>query len=62
MAEENNIPVTQPQIVGRQAHRANMEGNIPFQYYLRNLAIPLLDHIISELNSQFTGKIELVQL
>ena len=54
MAKGQDVAITMPHIAGRQRHRANAHGENIMGYYLRNLAIPLLDHIISELDLQFT--------
>jgi len=35
-------------------HRQNAPAETPKMYYQRNLTIPLLDHLLSELNSRFT--------
>ena len=59
MAEEQNVAITMPRIAGRQRHRANAPGENIMEYYLRNLAIPLLDHISNELDSQFTDASQL---
>ena len=40
--EEGSIPRT----AARQHHRANAEANTPFEYWLRNVHLPFLYHII----------------
>ena len=42
-----------PRVVGRQQHRSNVEAGTPKDYYKRALTIPLLDHLISEIDTYF---------
>ena len=42
-----------PRIVGRQKHRANASASTPFNYYLRNMCLPFLEHLIEGLNTRF---------
>ena len=42
-----------PGVVGRQQHRSNVEAGTPKDYYKRALTIPLLDHLISEIDTYF---------
>ena len=48
---------SKPITTSRQQHRNNASGteDSPFVYYKNNLAIPLVDHIIAEMSSQFSG-------
>ena len=55
MADKVGSNVTKPCTTGRQMHRSNASANDPCEYYKRNVAIPLLDHIISELEQQFSN-------
>jgi len=43
-----------PRCAGKMQHRQNAPAETPKMYYQRNLTIPLLDHLLSELNSRFT--------
>ena len=45
-----------PHLAGRQQHRKNVPADTMMDYYRRNLTIPLLDHIISELDSRFDSE------
>ena len=38
----------------RQTHRSNAPAETAEEYYLRNMAIPLVDHVVTELDSQFS--------
>ena len=51
-----DIPVTMPRIHTRQAHRSNIPADSPEAYYRRNIMIPFLDHILSEMRHRF-GKV-----
>ena len=42
-----------PRIVGRQRDQNNVQAQILEEYYKRNLAIPLLDHLITEMEKYF---------
>ena len=42
-----------PRVLGRQQHRSNVEAGKPKDYYKRALAIPLLDRLISEIDTYF---------
>ena len=42
-----------PRIASRQQDRSNAAADNPCEYFQRNVAIPLLDHIISLLDQQF---------
>ena len=53
LAGELNIPVSCPRITSRQVHRANVPADTPEAYYRRNIMIPTLDHITTEMHSRF---------
>ena len=55
MAEKVGVAPTAPRIAERQQHRANAPAVDPKEYYRINVAVPFLDHIISELDDQFSG-------
>ena len=52
-ADELNIPVGVPRTSLRQIHRANAPADSPETYYHRNVMIPFLDHISSEMQARF---------
>ena len=52
-AGKANIEPSMPRVVGRQQHRSNVEAGTPKDYYKRALTIPLLDHLISEIDTYF---------
>uniref|UniRef100_A0A3B1KIQ4 DUF4371 domain-containing protein n=1 Tax=Astyanax mexicanus TaxID=7994 RepID=A0A3B1KIQ4_ASTMX len=54
MAAQVNVEPTQPRAAGRQKHRENVPAEGVKEYYLRNMAIPFLDHVISEFESRFS--------
>ena len=40
--------------VGRHQHRINVSSATPIEHYNRNVTIPFLDHVLSNLNEQFS--------
>ncbi|XP_063752499.1 52 kDa repressor of the inhibitor of the protein kinase-like isoform X1 [Eleginops maclovinus] len=54
MAAQVNVEPTQPRAAGRQKHRENVPAEGVKEYYLRNMTIPFLDHVISEFESRFS--------
>ncbi|ORU94881.1 MAG: hypothetical protein A6F71_09870 [Cycloclasticus sp. symbiont of Poecilosclerida sp. M] len=52
-AEKQNTPIRAPRIVSRQVHRDNIPADTPEAYYRRNLLLPFLDHICSEMQARF---------
>lgn len=54
MAEKIGTVVGMPRITRRQQHRSNAEASSPHEYFQRNVAIPLHDHIIMCLDQQFS--------
>ena len=53
VAEKVDCTIQMPRIASRQKHRSNAAADNPCEYFQRNVAIPLLDHIISFLDQQF---------
>ena len=49
-----NVEPDMPRIVQRQKYKNNNPANTPEEYYRRNIAIPFIDHIESELKSLFS--------
>ena len=39
----------------RQIHRSNVPADLPSQYYLRTLSIPLVDHLLTEMKTRFSS-------
>ena len=52
-ARKANIEPSMPRIVGRQQHRSTVKAGTQKDYYKRALTIPLLDHLISEIDTSF---------
>ena len=48
-----DIGPNMPRIASRQIHRANGSASTPFDYYLRNMCLPFLDHLMEGLNTRF---------
>ena len=53
LAELVDVEPAMPRLASRQTHRPNVEPNSPFQYYLRNVCYPLLDHLINGIDVTF---------
>ena len=51
IAEVSNIPVTLPRISSRQQHRSNPEHNSVEDYFKKSIAIPFLDHLVSDIST-----------
>ena len=43
-----------PRTCGRQHHRPNIPASNPSEYYQETISIPILDHLLTELNNRFT--------
>ena len=54
MAEKVGTVPEMPHITSRQQHRCNAEASSPREYFKRNVAIPVLDHIIMCIDQQFS--------
>lgn len=54
LAEKVGTIPSMPRITGRQQHRSNATAESVFEYFKKNAAIPFLDHIISDLDEQFS--------
>lgn len=54
VASEHEVDVKCPRIVKRQVHRSNIEESVPQEYYRKNVFIPFVDHLISELSTRFS--------
>ena len=52
-ARKADIKPSMPHVVGRQQHQSNVETEAPKDYYKRALTIPLMDHLISEMDTYF---------
>ena len=55
MAEKVGVAPTAPRIAERQQHRANAPAVDPKEHYRVNVAVPFFDHIILELDDQFSS-------
>ena len=54
MAEKVRTEPCQPRTVKMQHHRSNIQVDAVFDHYKINIAIPFLDHAISDLDTQFS--------
>ena len=56
MTEKVGTEPCQPRTVKRQQHRSSIQDNAMFDHYKINIAIPFLDHVISDLDAQLSRK------
>ena len=54
IAEKSNIPISMPSVSKRQQHRSNPEYISVEDYLKKVVAIPFLDHLVSDVSSRFT--------
>ena len=52
-ADVQTVPSV-PRTCGRQIHRSNIPADTPSEYYCCIIYIPLIDHLLSEMNSRFS--------
>ena len=55
MGASVNVTPSRPRNCGRQQHRPNVPQDSIEEWYRVNVAIPFLDHVITELDSQFSS-------
>ena len=55
LAKVVDVGESVPRTTGRQQHRCNVPSSSPSEYFMRQLTIPALDYLISEINSRFTS-------
>lgn len=55
MAITVNVQPSKPRSCSRQGHRPNADAETVEDWYRVNVAIPFLDHILNELESQFSS-------
>ena len=54
MCSEVGTTPSIPRICGRQRHRASTPAASPTEYYRRTITIPILDHLLTELERRFS--------
>lgn len=54
IAEAVDVKQETPRCAVQMLHRQNVPAETPKMYYRRNLTIPLLDHLLTELNTRFS--------
>ena len=54
MAAAVEVELAKPRGAGQQKHRTNAPAETVQQYYLKNMAIALVDHVVRELGAQFS--------
>ena len=54
VCEAVHVTPSLPRLCGRQTQRNNVQADTPVQYYRRALTVPILDHMVSEIEARFT--------
>ena len=55
LAKAVDVDESVPRTTGQQQHRYNVPSASPSEYFMRQLTIPVLDYLISEINDRFTS-------
>ena len=55
MCDAVNLEPSTPRLCVRQKHRSNIPAEVPSAYYRRNISIPFLDHLLSEMEIRFSS-------
>ena len=55
IARKVNVDEKLPRTTGRQQHRCNVPSSSPSEYYKRQLTIPALDYLTSEISERFAS-------
>ena len=53
MCDNVGVEPSLPRLCGRQCHRSNVPAQSPSEYYRRTITIPVLDHLLSQLETRF---------
>lgn len=56
LANELDVDIKIPRIIGRQNNRANYPTTNPEDYYRQSVYINILDHLMSDLNARFSAE------
>ena len=54
MCDSIGVEPSLPRLCGRQHHRSNVPGQNPSEYYRCTITIPMIDHLLSELETRFS--------
>ena len=54
MCSDVGVEPSLPRRCSRQIHRSNVPADTPSTYYCRTVSIPLLDHLLTEMESRFS--------
>ena len=54
LGKDVDVEPALPRIANRQRHRDNVPAATPVQYFQRSLCIPLMDHLIHQLDTYFS--------
>lgn len=51
-----NVTAVMPRVVGNQRHRSSTPAATPEEYYIRNLALPFIDELVSDMTERYNNK------
>ena len=55
MCNEVRTTPSMPRTCGRQSHRASIPASNPSEYFRRTITVPILNHLLSELDKRFSS-------
>ena len=55
MCQSIGTQISTPRTCSRQIHRSNVSAQTPSELYRRTATIPILDHLLSEIESRFSS-------
>lgn len=56
MHESFGLPISKPRITNKQVNRNNITTSSPEEYYRISIYIPLLDDVLTDMNTRFNGR------
>ena len=54
MCDSLGVQPSLPRLCGRQRHRSTVPAQDPSEYYRRTITVPILDHLLSDLDTRFS--------
>ena len=57
IADKVSVEESRPRTASRQQHRGNVPSTTTSEYYMRQLTIPALDYLISEITERFSPRL-----
>lgn len=57
LAKQLEVELKPPRLVKKQIHRANQPTKVPEEYFRRAVYIPLLDHVLADIENRFSPEV-----